>query len=178
MSGETVITMAGNLVTDPELRFTPGGAAVANFRIASTPRTFDKQANEWKDGEPLFLGVAVWRDQAEHVVETLKKGMRVIVVGRLTQRQYEDRDGAKRSSYDIQADEVAPSLLRATAVVTKAASGQGSQQNGGSQQRPAYNSQNPTQGYANRQQTQQADPWATNADRAGRTTGYTDEPPF
>ncbi|MFD7106111.1 single-stranded DNA-binding protein [Streptomyces celluloflavus] len=112
--------MSGNVVTEPELRFAPSGAPVANFRIASTPRKFNKQSNAWEDGEPLFLGVAVWRQQAEHVAESVQRGMRVIVVGRLTQRQYEDREGKTRSSYEIQADEIAPSLLRATAVVTKA----------------------------------------------------------
>ncbi|MFE0877292.1 single-stranded DNA-binding protein [Streptomyces smyrnaeus] len=150
MSGETTITMTGNVVNEPELRFTPSGAAVCNFRIASTPRRFDKQRNEWTDGDPLFLGVAVWRQQAEHVAESVTKGMRVIVVGKLTQRQYDDKDGNKRSSYDIQADEVAPSLLRATAVVTKATGQQGNAQgaaqaNGWNQQQPAadpWNQQN------------------------------------
>ncbi|MFG7941204.1 single-stranded DNA-binding protein [Streptomyces cacaoi] len=139
MSGETTITMTGNVVNEPELRFTPGGAAVTNFRIASTPRKFNKAANAWEDGEPLFLGVAVWRQQAEHVAESITKGMRVIVTGRLTQRQYDDKDGNRRSSYDIQADEVAPSLLRATAVVTKATgNAQGApQQSSGWGQQPA-----------------------------------------
>ncbi|MEV4036392.1 single-stranded DNA-binding protein [Streptomyces umbrinus] len=155
MSGETTITMTGNVVDDPELRFTPSGAAVTNFRIASTPRRFDKQSNEWTDGEPLFLGVAVWRQQAEHVAESVQRGMRVIVVGRLTQRQYEDREGKKRSSYEIQAEEVAPSLLRATAVVTKTS---GNAQ--GAQQRPQ-------QGYA---QQPAADQWSTQ--------GYGNETPF
>ncbi|MFB6618900.1 single-stranded DNA-binding protein [Streptomyces sp. NPDC085524] len=120
MSGETTITVIGNVVADPELRFTPSGAAVANFRIASTPRKFNKQSDAWEDGEPLFLSVAVWRRQAEHVAESLTRGTRVIVVGVLTQRQYEAGDGTRRSSYEIQAEEVAPSLLRATAAVTKA----------------------------------------------------------
>ncbi|MGI5450559.1 single-stranded DNA-binding protein [Streptomyces sp. CA-243310] len=120
MSGETTITVIGNVVADPELRFTPSGAAVTNFRIASTPRKYDKQANQWTDGEPLFLSVAVWRQQAEHVAESITRGSRVIVVGSLTQRQYEAGDGTKRSSYEIQAEEVGPSLLRATANVAKA----------------------------------------------------------
>lgn len=152
MSGETAITMIGNVVNDVELRFTPSGAAVANFRIASTPRKFNRQTNEWEDGDPLFLGVAVWRQQAEHVAESIRKGMRVIVVGRLTQRQYEDRDGQKRSSYDIQADEVAPSLLRATATVQKATG----------------NGQQGAQGGWNGQQGGHSDnPWATQpTDRA------------
>ncbi|MGY4990925.1 single-stranded DNA-binding protein [Streptomyces nigrescens] len=146
MSGETTITMTGNIVNDPELRFTPSGAPVTNFRIASTPRRFNRQSNEWEDGEPLFLGVAVWRQQAEHVAESTTRGMRVIVVGRLTQRQYEDREGKTRSSYEIQADEIAPSLLRATAVVTKATG------NPGAPQQP--------QGYGYAQQPT-GDPWAT-----------------
>ncbi|WP_411145302.1 single-stranded DNA-binding protein [Streptomyces sp. x-80] len=128
MAGETPITVVGNVVADPELRFTPSGAAVANFRIASTPRTFDRVTNEWKDGDTLFLSVSVWRQQAENVAESIKRGDRVIVVGRLTQRQYEDREGKTRSSYEIQADEVAPSLLRAAAVVTKANGSSGAQQ--------------------------------------------------
>ncbi|MFF5495743.1 single-stranded DNA-binding protein [Streptomyces aquilus] len=162
MSGETTITMTGNVVADPELRFTPSGAAVCNFRMANTPRKFNRQTNEWEDGEPLFLGVAVWRQQAEHVAESVQRGMRVIVVGRLTQRQYEDREGKTRSSYEIQADEVAPSLLRATAVVTKA---NGTAQNG---QQPAQQPYGQQQGYA--QQPQGGDPWAT--------SGYSNEPPF
>ncbi|MEH0555993.1 single-stranded DNA-binding protein [Streptomyces sp. B21-101] len=166
MSGETVITMIGNVVADPELRFTPSGAAVTNFRMASTPRTFDRQTNEWKDGEALFLGVAVWRQQAEHVAESVKRGDRVIVVGRLTQRQYEDREGAKRSSYEIQADEVAVSLLRATAAVTKA----NSQQNGAQQQSGYGQQQHQQGGYG---QQPHGDPWATNQQQ-----GYGQEPPF
>ncbi|MFD5873736.1 single-stranded DNA-binding protein [Streptomyces sp. NPDC060322] len=157
MSGETTITMVGNVVADPELRFTPGGAAVANFRMANTPRKFNRQTNEWEDGEPLFLGVAVWRQQAEHVVESIKRGDRVIVVGRLTQRQYEATDGSKRSSYEIQAEEVAPSLLRATAAVTKqTGNGQGGQQP--AQQAYGQQSHGQQQGYG---QQPQGDPWAT-----------------
>ncbi|KAA6215128.1 single-stranded DNA-binding protein [Streptomyces albofaciens JCM 4342] len=157
MSGDTTITMVGNVVADPELRFTPSGAPVCNFRMANTPRKFNRQANEWEDGEPLFLSVAVWRQQAEHVAESIQRGTRVIVVGRLTQRQYEDREGKTRSSYEIQADEVAPSLLRATAVVTKAGSAQGAQQPYGQQ----------SQSYA---QQPAADQWSTG--------GYRDEAPF
>jgi single-strand DNA-binding protein len=157
MSGETTITMTGNVVADPELRFTPSGAAVCNFRMANTPRRYDRERNEWVDGEPLFLSVAVWRQQAEHVAESIQRGARVIVVGRLTQRQYEDREGKTRSSYEIQADEVAPSLLRATAVVTKAASNtQGTQQTHG--QQPQSYTQQPA-----------ADQWST---------GYSNEIPF
>src|ERR1700739_4399809 len=110
-AGDTNITLIGNLVDDPELRFTPSGAAVAKFRIASTPRTFDRQTNEWKDGESLFLTVNVWRDAAEHVAESLQKGMRVIVQGRLRQRTYDTKEGEKRTVYEVEADEVGPSLL-------------------------------------------------------------------
>ncbi|MFI1191562.1 single-stranded DNA-binding protein [Streptomyces californicus] len=162
MSGETTITFLGNVVADPELRFTPSGAAVANFRMANTPRKLNRQTNEWEDGEPLFLGVAVWRQQAEHVVESIKRGDRVIVVGRLTQRQYEATDGSKRSSYEIQADEVAPSLLRATAAVTKQT---GNGQQGQQPAQQAYGQQQ-RQGYG---QQPQGDPWATQGHN---------EPPF
>src|SRR3954464_2103740 len=106
MAGDTQITVVGNLVDDPELRFTPSGAAVANFRIASTPRTYDKQANEWKDGDTLWLSCSVWRQQAENVAESLQKGMRVIVTGRLKSRQYETREGEKRTSMEIEVEEV------------------------------------------------------------------------
>ncbi|MGA5411538.1 single-stranded DNA-binding protein [Streptomyces lavendulocolor] len=119
MAGETVITVVGNLVDDPELRFTPSGAAVAKFRIASTPRTFDRQTNEWKDGESLFLSCQVWRQAAENVAESLQRGMRAIVQGRLKQRSYEDREGVKRTVYELDVDEVGPALSRATAKVTK-----------------------------------------------------------
>ncbi len=119
MAGETVITVVGNLVDDPELRFTPSGAAVAKFRVASTPRTFDRQTNEWKDGESLFLTCSVWRQAAENVAESLTKGTRVIVQGRLKQRSYEDREGIKRTVYELDVDEVGASLRNATAKVTK-----------------------------------------------------------
>lgn len=123
MSGETTITLLGNVVSEPELRFTPAGAAVCKFRIASTPRKFDKQTSEWTDGEPLFLGASVWRQQAENVAESITKGMRIVVVGRLTQRSYEDREGVKRTVYEIDVEEVGPSLKHASAKVTKNASG-------------------------------------------------------
>lgn len=119
MAGETVITVVGNLVDDPELRFTPAGAAVAKFRVASTPRIFDRQTNEWKDGDGLFLTCSVWRQAAEHVAESLQRGMRVIVQGRLKQRSYEDREGVKRTVYELDVDDVGPSLKSATAKVTK-----------------------------------------------------------
>ncbi len=127
MAGETVITIVGNLVDDPELRFTPSGAAVANFRIASTPRTFDRQANEWKDGEALFLSCAVWRQAAENVAESLQRGMRVVVQGRLKARSFETREGEKRTVFEIDVDEVGPSLKYATAKVTKTSRSGGGQ---------------------------------------------------
>ncbi|GAA3792659.1 single-stranded DNA-binding protein [Micrococcus endophyticus] len=120
MAGETVITVVGNLTADPELRFTPNGAAVANFTVASTPRTFDRQTNEWKDGEALFLRCSVWREAAENVAESLTKGMRVIVQGRLKARSYDDRDGNRRTSWELDVDEVGPALKFATAKVTRA----------------------------------------------------------
>ena len=135
MAGETVITVVGNLVDDPELRFTPSGAAVANFRIASTPRTFDKQANEWKDGDALFLSCSVWRQAAENVAESLQKGMRVVVQGRLKQRSYETREGEKRTVVELEVEEVGPSLKYATAKVARVqrsgGGGYGSQGGGG-----------------------------------------------
>ena len=149
MAGDTQITVVGNLVDDPELRFTPSGAAVANFRIASTPRTFDRQTNEWKDGEALFLSCSVWRQAAENVAESLQKGMRVVVQGNLRSRQYETREGEKRTVFEIQVDEVGPSLRYATAKVTRTQRSGGSsygggQQGGGQGSAPADN-----------------DPWAT-----------------
>src|SRR5918995_4890593 len=136
MAGETTITVIGNLVDDPELRFPPSGAAVANFRIASTPRTFDRQTNEWKDGDALFLTCSVWRQAAENVAESLQKGMRVVVQGRLKSRQYETREGERRTVFEIDADEVGPSLKYATAKVTRATrsgGGGGYGQSGGGQ---------------------------------------------
>jgi single-strand DNA-binding protein len=133
MAGDTQITVVGNLVDDPELRFTPSGAAVANFRIASTPRTFDRQANEWKDGEALFLSCSVWRQAAENVAESLQKGMRVVVQGNLRSRQYETREGEKRTVFEIQVDEVGPSLKYATAKVTRTQRSGGSSYGGGQQ---------------------------------------------
>jgi single-strand DNA-binding protein len=126
MSGETIITVVGNLTADPELRFTPSGAAVSNFTIASTPRTFDKSANEWKDGEALFLRCSIWRQAAENVAESLQRGMRVIATGRLTQRSYETREGEKRTALELQVDEVGPSLRYASAKVNRADRGSGS----------------------------------------------------
>ena len=184
MAGETVITVVGNLVDDPELRFTPSGAAVANFRIASTPRTFDKQTNEWKDGDALFLSCSVWRQAAENVAESLQRGMRVIVQGRLKQRSYETREGEKRTVVELEVDEVGPALAFATAKVTRASrSGGGggySGGGGGGQARPQQS------GGGN-------DPWATPAPQQGGGGGQaapagndpwgapgvgSDEPPF
>ena len=125
MAGETVITVVGNLTADPELRYTQNGLPVANFTIASTPRTFDRQANEWKDGEALFLRASVWREFAEHVAGSLTKGSRVIATGRLKQRSYQDREGNNRTSIELEVDEIGPSLRYATAQVTRAAGGGG-----------------------------------------------------
>ncbi len=125
MAGETVITVVGNLTADPELRYTQNGLAVANFTIASTPRTFDRQANEWKDGDALFLRASVWREFAEHVAGSLTKGSRVIAQGRLRQRSYQDREGQQRTSIELEVDEIGPSLRYATAQVTRAAGGNG-----------------------------------------------------
>lgn len=119
MAGETVITVVGNLTADPEIRYTQSGVAVASFTIASTPRTFDRNSGEWKDGEALFLRGTVWRDFAEHVSKTLTKGMRVIATGSLKQRSYETREGEKRTSYELDIDEIGPSLRYATAAVTR-----------------------------------------------------------
>ena len=121
---DTIITVVGNLTAPPELRFTASGAPVANFTVASTPRTFDRQTNEWKDGEALFLSCSIWRDAAENVTESLDKGTRVIVQGKLKQRSYETRDGEKRTSIELEVDEIGPSLRYATAQVTRAARGQ------------------------------------------------------
>ncbi len=118
-AGDTNITVIGNMVADPELRFTPSGAAVASFRIASTPRFFDKQANEWRDGDSLFLTCNVWRQYAENVAESLSKGMRVIVTGRLKQRSYETREGEKRTVFEVEVDDVGPALRNATAKVNR-----------------------------------------------------------
>ncbi|GAA4999599.1 single-stranded DNA-binding protein [Streptomyces siamensis] len=175
MAGETVITVVGNLVDDPELRFTPAGVAVAKFRVASTPRVYDKQANEWKDGESLFLTCSVWRQAAENVAESLARGVRVIVQGRLKQRSYEDREGVKRTVYELDVDEVGASLARATAKVTK----------------------NPAGGVRTGERTPGDDPWAgakpANGQQQGggwgstppaqqqpaaQPAGYSDEPPF
>jgi single-strand DNA-binding protein len=131
MAGETPITLIGNLTADPELRFTPSGAAVANFTVASTPRTFDRQTNEWRDGDAMFLNCAVWRQAAENVAESLQKGMRVIVSGRLKSRSYETREGEKRTVFEVDVDEIGPALRYATAKVTRTSSGGGGGNSGG-----------------------------------------------
>ena len=154
---DTQITIAGNLVDDPELRFTPSGQPVAKFRIASTPRYLDKASGEWKDGDSLFLTCNVWRQAAENVAESLQRGMRVIVQGRLRQRSYETKEGEKRTVYEVEVDEVGPSLRNASAKVTKAT-------RSGSGTKPAATSQG----------GREADPWASE----GPGGGYSDEPPF
>ena len=130
-AGDTQITIVGNIVADPELRFTPSGQAVANFRVASTPRYFDKATNEWKDGESLFLSCNVWRQYAENVSESLSKGMRVIVVGRLKQRSWETKEGEKRTVFEIDVDDVGPALRSATAKVNRISRGEGGFSGGG-----------------------------------------------
>ncbi|MEU8512642.1 single-stranded DNA-binding protein [Kitasatospora sp. NPDC048722] len=201
MAGETVITLVGNLVDDPELRFTPSGAAVAKFRIASTPRTFDRQTNEWKDGESLFLTCNVWRQPAENVAESLQRGMRVIVQGRLRQRSYETKEGEKRTVFEVEVDEVGPSLRSATAKVTRAnrsggpggpGGGFGGQQGGqggggnwgggGGQQGGGWG------GNSGGQSGPSDDPWASSAPSGGNQGGggwgapsgggFSEEPPF
>ncbi|HLV04040.1 single-stranded DNA-binding protein [uncultured Georgenia sp.] len=177
MAGETVITVVGNLTADPELRFTPSGAAVASFTVASTPRTFDRQANEWKDGETLFLRCSVWREAAENVAESLAKGMRVIVQGRLVQRSFETREGEKRTVVEMQVDEVGPSLRYATAKVTRTQRGGGGFGGGqgggfgGGQQGGGFGSQGG--GFNQPAGGQADDPWAT-----GGSSSFGDEPPF
>ncbi|QCB95043.1 single-stranded DNA-binding protein [Cellulomonas shaoxiangyii] len=182
MAGETTITVIGNLTGDPELRFTPSGAAVANFTVASTPRTFDRQSNEWKDGETLFLRCSIWREAAESVAESLTKGTRVIATGRLTQRSYETREGEKRTVYELQVDEVGPSLRYATAKVTRTqrsgggggfggGGGGGFGGGGGGGYGGGQSSSSSSAGQAD-------DPWATPAGGSSGGGGYSDEPPF
>ncbi|GAA3908515.1 single-stranded DNA-binding protein [Streptomyces gulbargensis] len=193
MAGETVITVVGNLVDDPELRFTPSGAAVAKFRVASTPRTFDRQTNEWKDGESLFLTCSVWRQAAENVAESLQRGMRVVVQGRLKQRSYEDREGVKRTVFELDVEEVGPSLKNATAKVTKTAgrSGQGGYGGGGGGQQGGGSwGGNSGGGQPGGGGAPADDPWATGGPSSGGQQagggswggnsggGYSDEPPF
>ena len=167
MAGETTLTIIGNLTQDPELRFTPSGAAVANFTVASTPRTFDRQSNEWKDGETLFMRCSVWREAAENVAESLQRGMRVVVTGRLVSRSWEDKEsGQKRSVMEMQVDEVGPSLRYATAKVTKTQRGGGSgggQGGGGSWGGGGGQQGGSGGGFGG----QQDDPWATGGQQGG-----------
>ena len=131
MAGETQITLVGNLTADPELRFTPSGAAVANFTVASTPRTFDRQSGEWRDGDAMFLNCSVWRQAAENVAESLTKGMRVVVQGRLKSRTYETREGERRTVFEVEVEEIGPSLRYASAKVTRNSGGGGGNYSGG-----------------------------------------------
>jgi single-strand DNA-binding protein len=168
MAGDTTVTVIGNLTADPELRFTPSGAAVASFTVASTPRTFDRQSGEWKDGEALFLRCNIWRQAAENVAESLTRGARVIVNGRLKQRSFETREGEKRTVIELDVDEIGPSLRYATAKVNKVSRGTGGGGGGG--------------GGGNGSGGQSAppdDPWGS-APPAGPAGGggYADEPPF
>ena len=161
MAGDTVITIIGNLTADPELRFTPSGAAVANFTVASTPRQFDRQSNEWKDGETLFMRCSVWRDAAENVAESLQRGTRVIVSGRLKSRSYETKEGEKRTVVEMDVDEIGPSLRSATAKVNKTQRGGGGGGFGGGQG-------NQGGGWSGGSGGQAEDPWATGGSAGGQ----------
>jgi single-strand DNA-binding protein len=165
VAGDTTITVIGNLTADPELRFTPSGAAVANFTVASTPRIYDRQSGEWRDGEALFLRCNIWREAAENVAESLTRGARVVVTGRLKQRSFETREGEKRTVMEVEVDEIGPSLRYATAKVNKA-SRSGGLGGGGSRQAPAQ-----AGGGAG------DDPWGS-APASGSFGGGDDEPPF
>ena len=180
MAGETVITIVGNLTDDPELRFTPSGAAVANFRVASTPRTFNRQTNAWEDGDPLFLSCSVWRQAAENVAESLQRGARVVVTGRLKQRSYETREGEKRTVFEVDVDEIGPSLRYATAKVTKtqrSGGGFGNAQPSGGGSDPWATTPPPAPGQQGppSQGRQPADPWSGGQTAAAPAS---DEPPF
>ncbi len=173
-AGDTPITVVGNLVADPELRFTPAGQPVATFRVASTPRVMDRQTNEWRDGDSLFLTCNVWRQAAENVAESLQRGMRVIVTGRLKQRNYETKEGEKRTVYEVEVDDVGPSLRNASAKVNRASrgSGEGGFGGGGTNRGGSYSGgQGSSSGGGNGAKNE--DPWAS--DSGG---GYSDEPPF
>jgi single-strand DNA-binding protein len=175
-AGDTQITIAGNLVDDPELRFTPSGQPVAKFRVASTPRFKDNQTGEWKDGDSLFLTCNVWRQAAENVAESLTRGMRVIVSGRLRQRSYETKEGEKRTVYEVEVDDVGPSLRNASAKVNRVArSGAGDGGYGGGQRSSGGRSSGGGQGgsYGG---GGEPDPWASDSSSSGG--GYSDEPPF
>ena len=181
MAGETVITVVGNLTDDPELRFTPSGAAVANFTVASTPRTFDRQTNEWKDGDALFLRCSIWRQAAENVAESLQRGTRVVVQGRLRQRSYETKEGEKRTVIELEVDEIGPSLRYATAKVNKTSRGAGG--GGGGYGGGGYGGAQ--QGGQGGQGGGGDDPWSTPAPSGGGQQGGwggssygSDDPPF
>ena len=161
MAGDTVITIVGNLTGDPELRFTPSGAAVANFTVASTPRAFDRQSNEWKDGETLFMRCSVWRDAAENVAESLQRGMRVVVQGRLKSRSYETKEGEKRTVVEMEVDEVGPSLRYATAKVNRTQRGGGGGGFGGGNQGGGQGGQGGWSGGSGGSGPAAEDPWAT-----------------
>lgn len=168
MAGETIITIIGNLTADPEMRFTQSGRGVTNFTVASTPRTYDKDRSEWVDGDPMFIGCSLWQQPAENAAESLTKGMRVIVTGRLKSRSYETREGERRTAFEIDVDEVGPSLRYAIAKVTRAST------SGERQHRPAS---------ASRAAAPASDPWASNPDRqtrqpAARQSSIDDVPPF
>ncbi|SJM66958.1 single-stranded DNA-binding protein [Gulosibacter sp. 10] len=189
MAGDTIITVVGNLTADPELRYTPNGFAVANFTIASTPRQFDRQSNEWKDGESMYLRASVWREYAENVAATLTKGQRVIAQGKLKQRNYETREGEKRTAFELDIDEIGPALRYATAQVTRTTGG-GGQVGGGQQRAPQQQMQ--------QQRPPANEPWGGGgqsgggqssggfggggggwaAPGAGPSGGFDDEPPF
>jgi single-strand DNA-binding protein len=176
-AGDTPITVVGNLVADPELRFTPSGQPVATFRVASTPRVMDRQTNEWKDGDSLFLTCNVWRQAAENVAESLQRGMRVLVTGRLKQRNYETKEGEKRTVYEIEVDDVGPSLRNASAKVNRVSrgggdggfgGGNGNGNRGGGGYGGGNGNGNGNSGGGSRNE----DPWASS------DAGYSDEPPF
>ncbi|WP_181777291.1 single-stranded DNA-binding protein [Amycolatopsis pittospori] len=170
MAGDTVITVIGNLTSDPELRFTPSGAAVANFTVASTPRTLDRQSGEWKDGEALFLRCNIWRQAAENVAESLTRGARVVVQGRLKQRSFETKEGEKRTVVELEVDEIGPSLRYATAKVNKVSRGTGGGGGGGFGGGGGGGQSGPPAD----------DPWgsAPPAGGGGGGGGFSDEPPF
>jgi single-strand DNA-binding protein len=178
-AGDTQITIAGNLVDDPELRYTPTGQAVANFRVASTPRFLDKATNEWKDGDSLFLTCNVWRQAAENVAESLQRGMRVIVTGRLKQRSYETREGEKRTVYEVEVDDVGPSMRNASAKVTKSNRSGGGGGFGGGGGQGGQRGPGASGGYAGPSGGRAAeDPWAASDAGGFGDGGSTDEPPF
>ena len=175
MAGDTTITVVGNLTADPELRFTPSGAAVANFTVASTPRIYDRQSGEWKDGDALFLRCNIWREAAENVAESLMRGSRVIVTGRLKQRSFETREGEKRTVFEVEVDEIGPSLRYATAKVNKASrSGGGGGGFGGGGGGSRGNTGGGTGGGGSETKD---DPWGS-APASGSFSGGDDEPPF